>query len=130
MNKKELRLGNLVNEKLLGEVTIEKIDNSFVDISRSLVLHGKIIKTFHYNILNDDISGITITEEWLRRLGFEINSYRYDPKLYFHRGRFSYTSTNGFMFKWYPLPHIVYVHQLQNLYFALMNEELEVKGEK
>jgi hypothetical protein len=68
-----------------------------------------------------DIKPIILTEEWLLKLGFDINI----PYGWFYRGfklnkNFSYELIGDAI-------KIKYVHQLQNLYFALTGEELTIK---
>lgn len=72
--------------------------------------------------------GIPLSEEWLLKSGFE----QYTPS-YFQRGDISVDGSfrdyvlviigNAESFK----IKIKYVHQLQNLYFALIGEELTIK---
>jgi hypothetical protein len=75
---------------------------------------------------------IPLTEEWLKKLGFKLvfagqgDGYIYEygelcKTLTIHsrdRNKFLYSTFNSCE------KHIQYVHQLQNLYFALTNEEL------
>jgi hypothetical protein len=66
---------------------------------------------------------IPITEEWLLRFGFVSNPYqdRYENKSI----HVQCNKTRGVTELWIEsMPHIKYVHQLQNLYFALTGEEL------
>lgn len=66
---------------------------------------------------------IPLTEEWLLKFGFEpLGSSRFDFKIftyYLYDGSFYNQSSR--------LSTIKYVHQLQNLYFALTGEELKIK---
>lgn len=75
------------------------------------------------------VSGIPITEEWLVKLGFE---YIKQYGVYSKNGiSFGYrTDAEGlfltdFFDDWKIVP-IYYVHQLQNLYFALTGNELTI----
>jgi hypothetical protein len=67
---------------------------------------------------------ITLTEEWLLKFGFEITD-NFQTK-----DRFQTHKQDGII--WFEYGYIVvelnYVHQLQNLYFALTNEELTIKN--
>jgi hypothetical protein len=99
---------------------------------------------FGYERLSDEeyfqgnsIKPIIITEEWLLMLGFEKTKRKVNYKdecVYFHEESFMY-----WIFKYdlclcfldkdleycsYSNVDVKYVHQLQNLYFALTNEEL------
>ena len=72
---------------------------------------------------------IPLTEEWLLNLGFISNPYqdRYENKPL----HIECDKTKGSLILWCEqLPKsifIKYVHQLQNLYFALTGEELTIK---
>ncbi len=79
----------------------------------------------------DQFEGIPITEEWLLRLSDLKNFGKY----YFHP--FAIFPEGGVFKAWIdtcegyePTNYTVsYVHQLQNLYFALTGEELEIKSD-
>jgi hypothetical protein len=68
----------------------------------------------------DDIEPIPLTEEWLLRLGF--NGW--------DKGNFTMVLSNGnfIEFGYVIAKNIKHVHQLQNLYFALTNEELTIQN--
>lgn len=81
---------------------------------------------------------IPLTEEWLERFGFEIeclaaNDCRAVKGDFYitldHDGStvIGYPTSIGMRNKWMFVQDIEYVHQLQNLYFALSGEELELK---
>ena len=69
---------------------------------------------------------IPLTEEWLLKMGFEIV---WD--IWFFKGFQIWQEDNNFFFELRDRGvmdrHIEYLHQLQNLYFALTNEELIIK---
>jgi hypothetical protein len=72
---------------------------------------------------------IPLTEEWLFNFGFISNPYedRYE-KGSIH---IECIKTKGETYLWIEnMPHIKYVHQLQNLHFALTGEELTYGGNK
>ena len=72
--------------------------------------------------LQDDVKPIPLTEEWLERFGFVYkNGYGYKFKYGWISRKDKYWSYYSLMIK------IYYVHQLQNLYFALTAEELTIK---
>jgi len=122
----ELRIGNLVywnipekmqykyNDGRVGSVPHEVVailNRSLHTIPISL---GKLDK--------GDYIGIPLTEEWLVRLGFKF------------KNGYGYTFVRGYVTKSdkYWIYHdicvkINYVHQLQNLYFALTGTELTYK---
>jgi hypothetical protein len=75
------------------------------------------------------ILGIPLTPEILIKAGFEemefsiFESNKYDIYLYYSK------KANGFLFKSRPDGGIIlkHLHQLQNLYFALTGEELNIQ---
>lgn len=100
----ELRVGNLVHDNIGGVLKIKGIS------TESDLTH---------------IRPIPLTEEWLIELGFDF---------------FLYISDNGITFRFEKIGsdwichiddsiilEIKYVHQLQNLYFALRGQELTIK---
>lgn len=123
MKANELRLENLV-ESLEAVLTVDTITSgSSVDLRTA---EGKI-----YNTPLELCKPIPLTEEWLVKFGI----YTYESKEFLNKGVVYYSSDNVFYiysgmgdedsygFK----IEIKYVHQLQNLYFALTNEELIIK---
>ena len=129
MKAEELRLNNMIIDRWGAVATVDTIGfESTVRISTATY------KSESCSI--NDCQPIPLTEEWLVKLGFikspAANSiYRSIPELKaeihfeFFRGGLVcvlYCSTGSF------IPNdIKFVHQLQNLYFAVLGEELEVK---
>ena len=112
LTAKSLRIGNLVNDMGSIPYQIQAIDIVYLQSSEN---KGKI---------NLDFNPIPLTPEWLERMGFargEINSW-YNLGLFFSMN----IQDNKFYFDSMVLP-IKYVHQLQNLYFAIKNTELEIE---
>ena len=103
MNAKELRLNNWVI-------------NPFGTLFQITVIDERMY----------DFKPIPLTEEWLVKFGFE---YDVLEEFYFEmndiRGQF-YEEENSFELDHYELANCYYVHQLQNLYFALTGQELEI----
>jgi len=130
MEAKELRIGNYVNY-FDKTVIISKIELSHIGCSDK---NSIMINCYNQK---DAFKPIPLTEEWLLKFGFkdrsrtlknkmsygieigkmEIAWYRLDNKTRFQ------TIENGFIMKC-----VTYVHELQNLYFALTNEELTIKN--
>jgi hypothetical protein len=116
MEAKELRIGNYVQPFIDGCETTLVIPNDF--------------KNTTY------LRPIPLTEDWLLRFGFEEKDSRKnrfinraDFELEFQGDKVAYCVWGG-----EDAPHLTqffghckYVHQLQNLYFALTNEELIIK---
>ena len=118
MKATDLRIGNLVLRKDL-------FDNK-QKFKETIVCHNAITACYPNN---DNFQPIPLTEEWLLKFGFEkqennwkriciCNDWTY---LYWERLAGLEVSVNKHSIM---LPHINSVHQLQNLYYALTNEEL------
>jgi hypothetical protein len=137
MKSSELRLLNLVeypNWNNDGSKAYFKIRDIYFDDGRIGLTNGSIIvpgSKLEY------LKPILLTEEWLLKFGFSkrdvLSSVLYDMK----NPRFSIylnppiDKSN----KWNILGiekniNIQYVHQLQNLYFALTGEELTIKQQE
>lgn len=127
----DLRLGNLISFKALNPVDVE------------IEYKGKVTSIREDSVTMNDalhvpeqfILPVILTEEWLEEAGFRRDE-----------GRFTYKLTIAYEDSNYPCtlqqsgsgiqicrsgigaacPNIEYVHQLQNLYFALVGEELEI----
>ena len=125
----ELRIGNLIYgvSDRIEEITY--ITKKFVKTNLLKIdAESQIFEIEH-------LSPIPLTEEWLLKFGFkdrsgilknkmsygieigkmEIAWYRQDNKTRFQ------TIENGFILK-----YVTYVHELQNLFFALTGEELKL----
>lgn len=127
LNPRELRIGNLIIQEGIdydsgGNKIGDPEGDEIITVSSAVI----------FDIENDSIGykGITLTEEWLVKFGFEYNGMGYhspDSKIYYnsdHKKLYFVVPSN------YNLSNIQYVHQLQNLYFALTGEELELKQEE
>lgn len=118
MKANEIRLGNLF-KCYNFDLTIGSINKEYV---------GHI--TNEGGFLITDLEPIPLTEEWLVKFGFyesETNGEYWLPKLAFIKkneyGFFVYKIRKGLT----EISKFQYVHQLQNLYFALTGEELTLK---
>ncbi len=109
MEVRELRIGNLV------KAVHKKSDilNSYI------VIEGKHICDLENGKSEFDFYGIPITEEWLLKFGFT-QSLAF-KSVYFIGTFLSITLGNKIMFEINDqiISEIKYIHQLQNLYFAL-----------
>jgi len=121
MKVNELRIGNYVNADLYNNdlILIESICSKNEEIFNSTT--GEIPLT--------SIKPIPLTEEWLLKFGFDLKK----GTKYFHK-EFNrlYLDISNPIYKHLGnvngnLKEVEYVHQLQNLYFALTNEELTIK---
>lgn len=119
MKAEELRIGNIVDYHG-NEVTINSINDTDVGFSDYVPIDYPLL---------DEIKPIPLTGERLFRLGFsEENVIRYIFRkgifevgldgLDFAQGRWTVRINKCLMIK------IRYIHELQNLYYALTGEEL------
>ena len=114
--KNQVRIGNFVDFD--GQIeTVYAIRNSGVDFYRGKTKKSVIMQSYVW----EAIKPIPLTEEWLNKLGYYLISERHFANIghlvWELDGRF-YCDKNGIQLK--------YVHQLQNLYFALTQRELTV----
>ena len=115
MKAKDLRIGNYVNDfkgdvKQLNEITgVFEIAGVRFESEMNLPI------TLH-------ISPIPLTEEWLEKLGFEkaLNGWWDESENWCCNNNDFYLGAKMFLAK------VDYVHQLQNLYFALNQKELSI----
>jgi hypothetical protein len=124
MKANELRIGNLLQS---DTNTIIKI----VGVVKKDIYYYHNKKNLYVLELNNlNFQPLELTEEWLLKFGFEILLTDNDSVLY----RLNSQDVNihpigGFTYgvRGVPLVKIKYINQLQNLYFALTNEELTMK---
>jgi hypothetical protein len=145
MEAKDLRIGNIVtidNNEYLAELKniplivtgINETSNiGFPKSSHSISL--KSHNSFHrYSQFNEFISPIPLTPEILEKCGFnkeekktnrnDIPSGTYQV---YDKGHFAFNSIHGWWFNGKQLDFPPqYLHQLQNLYYFLCGEELNV----
>lgn len=140
----ELRIGNLVQFGI-NIVPIKSIyTESFLkkDITIYVELNQKLS---HYCLKIEEISPIQLTKEWLEKFGFEEdNPNEHNGFMIFNSNGLYlniFTGTEkGFLISLSDVQtfqflkpmggNIKYVHQLQNLYFALTGEELIIKQQE
>lgn len=143
MKASELRIGNYVNDSvfaicitsiseknIIEGFTINEWDKIEIEDRRKLYMR------YEFNLEN--LLPFSLTEEWLVKLGFKEFKDR-EGGLILMIGSIlcldwdAVTGMHLCVFKEDPgltllgLNNIEYVHQLQNLYFALTGEELEIK---
>jgi hypothetical protein len=118
MKANELRIGNLTyrievknkNNTVIDDITI-------YDMERIQEVHDK---TFTYE-------PIPLTEEWLQKFGFQT-----EESFVYELDDITINTSRGLMWIFTKCKNNVeieiteYVHQLQNLYFALTNKELRI----
>lgn len=110
MRGTDLRIGNLVFAVGVGDVEMSKLDN-----------------TTKY----EQIQPIRLTEEWLIKFGFERTSFGRKKGAFILEAGSRIVKTDELIgFSWEKVfdkgyLSINYVHQLQNLYFVLYEQELK-----
>lgn len=120
MTANELRVGNYLKGKKEPVVVSEIREQNWVKI------HGNS----SIFLLGNCFQPILLTEEWLLKLGFEQVRNCYLVRDEFEAGLDGNDFTNGvwtiIIDKKLPVK-VKYVHQLQNLYSALIGEELTLE---
>jgi len=119
--QRELRIGNLVLDK----------DNNVISVIG--ITENSVFSKGKYEMIGSPIEWIRpipLTEEWLLKFGFETSEKHWDT---FSRSHYYLCKKddlcfnldeNKKIFKMYTYEKVKYVHQLQNLFFALTNKEL------
>ena len=111
MEAKELRIGNYVDWN--GEKAII-----------SQLLEKDVCFKCGEDCLYEDINPIPLTEDWLINFGFD---YRFTKGKFniLTKGRLGYENGRTYFNSWAILEKQPdYVHELQNLYYAITKEEL------
>ena len=133
MKAEELRLYNLIYG-----IEINADDIALKRVCSVTTLDVSFDNDNFIHVYSDDKSEqfdyflpIPLTEEWLLKLGFhQKNGYGFIKKYLLGNLFYSVETKEHFMFQYYELRiKINYVHQLQNLYFALTGEELTLNQE-
>jgi hypothetical protein len=132
INRNELRIGNLVEEKVLGYCKVDTILRKTAQVSKD--------ESQSYSIDIENLLPIPLTPELLIKCGFKhqdgsyfiIEKYdeefegirnAYDFSINFYNGE--YQLMNGCGDTEYVIGRTFnYLHELQNLFHALTNEEL------
>ena len=116
MESKELRIGNLVDIYRESGLDLIPCKNSVIDVEDLRCIFKDYIQA----------EPIPLTEEWLLKFGFTRTSgwddyegwIKDDVEIECNIYTFNYVNCID--------KEIKYIHQLQNLYFALTNKELEI----
>lgn len=130
MNCKELRIGNY-----LGSIHELRIVDSIQDYCAyvNVPSNSHNGEPFIIKEVLKDSNPIPLTEEWLVKFGFSNKGgkeYQINTGDQSHLiiELYDYSFSVGYAYESSGTPHkIQYVHQLQNLYFALTGEELTIK---
>ena len=142
MNKKELRIGNIVGREYWNPAPTGKTKEyetcTIVTLELENLLTTESLKRNKYfKTTYDNIKPIPLTTEWLEKFGFNIDNENNEANKDFERysilidteqmGVHVYNESyyeNLFLM----YARTDYVHEFQNLIFALTNEELTIKS--
>jgi hypothetical protein len=134
MNLNELRIGNYI--QLISSKSITKVSGIFYAAGEKSMYEKPVLDTFSHGLNHpSSYEGITLTSEWLVKFGFKQTKFMEKGNPIFHIGDGFYdvvlnpTEFSDFYFRIYEnyrVQPIKFVHQLQNLYFTLMNQELKI----
>ena len=121
MRANELRIGNFVDERVVGYCVVNDISNSY------LIVTGIYRKDLMYSVLPENAHPIPLTEEWLLKFGFKAVPFAIPDKFDNRKIQIKRDERGFWVIACYNFILIKHVHQLQNLYFALTGEELTIK---
>jgi hypothetical protein len=152
MKANELRIGNWIMDRGGKEWQIDHWEtmNKVSAKPQTMMCDGFLMETHPYTEYVDYLYPIPLTEEWLLRMGFEKSQeqwytikYFTDCELATEQMAITYNLSsnrcavfdaieetdivNILSYPIYTSKKVLFVHQLQNLYFALTNEELTMK---
>lgn len=127
MEARELRIGNFVDcNGIVSEIV--EVRTNYV----RLKYFRKDVEKEHISLVELDgrVKEIPLTEEWLLKFGFD-NKFNKDKFTIIPKGKLGYENGRTYFNSWTILEKQPdYVHQLQNLYFALTGEELTFKNQE
>ena len=134
MKASELRIGNYVNVPNYEQCpfridAFEHCSEKFIKVAQEVKLNGFEVHPITW--YGDNLQPIPLTVEWLLKFGFEKSGlWTYVIELQGNLKLVYYLGEKGWSigFKSYSdFSNLYYVHQLQNLYFALTGKELTIK---
>jgi hypothetical protein len=124
MEAKNLRIGNIVRSKINGVSKVEQVGSSI----NSNYVGGRSLDG---NYWENSYMPIEINEQWLIDFGFvnvtdnEYPNYNLGHYTCMRRnGKTNICNNHGF------INELKYVHELQNIFFALTGRELELKDKR
>lgn len=126
----ELRTGNLIQTDYEGTMEVVNINSERLEYIDAKKPNYRAIGRFELAF----VKPIPLTEEWLLKFGFEkvSRTWRFILPVGICELGIRYSSANpsyysAFINEQFMTREIQYVHQLQNLFFAITNEELIIK---
>jgi hypothetical protein len=148
MTANELKIGNYVNVPNTSQCpfridAFEHLSNEFIKVAMKVSMGGFEVHPLTW--YGGDLTPIELTERWLNKFELEHSEIRgrwFKDKFVVFKQKYldplSILEENKFYFQMVDCQgnvstssfEIKYVHQLQNLYFALTGEELILKSEQ
>jgi len=136
----ELRIGNLLTDEFYNLydgkfntiISVESLDkygiNLYLDNDGNIaeLMDSWIEPLITFN----NLFPIPLTEEWLIRMGFIDGFLKTNCGRWYYSNGFITVELDNGMQHYDMMVDIDYVHQLQNLYFSLIGEELTIKNNK
>ena len=132
MEVNELRIGNFIDNYAQQCIVMGIYNGNKVELGYFTDSIG-----FIWSLDDIGIKPITLTEEWLLKFGFTDNETCYnlsrEKELGHKFGDFAVSIYDSTQLKFWRgrrycgIVHCEFVHELQNLYFALTGQELELK---
>lgn len=121
MNAQDFRIGNWIEP-------LTKSPCKITGINHKKVLNGDLVFIYadYESFLPEHIIPIPLTEEWLKRFGFEVFEFDYKDNQYRFKDRLIVIRDGHFQ-DYGSSVTIKYLHELQNLFFCLTGTELTIK---
>jgi len=127
MRTEELRIGNLVQDEHGSVMYVYRLWKGGAELASNMDGFDDL------DYEDDEMFGVPLTEEWLVRAGFDVKENSSwatgeEQKFkVFSKGNFTYNSIQGL---WWFFGKVLpnqpkYVHKLQNIYYELVDQELE-----
>ena len=126
INIHDLRLGNFIFGVSDRMETITGLRNT--SEGNLITSHPGILLKASFEGSIKDYSGILITEKWFEAFQFQTDSICFWKETFeigWFKNGFYYLPSRNLAYR--SLKKLVYVHELQNLYFIITGEELQVK---
>lgn len=144
MKANELRIGNLITiNNSVYWTKLRDIPLIVTHIGQTMNIKGETShsvgcehinqkpNTYYetYSQFIENIKPIQLTEEWLLRFGFDLVVKEGNQGKFrvYQLNEITYNTNNGWWWKHHLTVQPKYIHELQNLYFALAGTELTIK---
>lgn len=128
---KEIRIGNYLKDrsgKILRVDFIEYVENGFdTKFGQKMFVEGQ--EVHRITEYSDYANPIELSGEWLEKLGFDLvvkEGNQGEFRIY-QLNEITYNTNHGWWWKHQLTVQPKYVHELQNLFFAITGTELELK---